>query len=1312
MNKNNQPPSRHNWFITSRPIVNVDADAFSHNTIADVLADSVRQAVEDFADSPGAATIGLIGGFGTGKTSVVNLASEQLRTNLDINVVHVSADKHSGNARSRNIVHSIAGELVDEGLLQDHQVNEHLQWLRSSVSLAAPAPDEMRLAKIMTNPRGQSLKDVWATLLLGVVFLALTLVGSLFIEGGVGTVISSVGSLAFVGAFLTVAYKHIVGSLFEIPNRSTNRARADAADDVQQVFANLISKYADKNKSRPLVIFVDDIDRLGTADVLDAMRAIKSLQAVPRGKEPTFVVSCDDEIILSALKDQAYTDDRAEAIDRTAGIASSGREETAREYLQKFFSMRVSMPAHVSDDMPKFVQKILPDNHPLRSDECIGSQEVLESTLLVLARGHVESPRHLIHRVNNFLTAYRIAVDREKATSRRRLHPGDATGRPILLARLSVLAADFRWFHDYLLQDEALLGAADRLARHEELSAVDVELLETYGIALRQKPEKSKPIGDGQEHNEAPVDPEASGILAWNPRHEDLRTYLVSTFASVEKSGESIVPLLYLAEPEGGRVLGNARVGALVDAVRNGDVARVTEALRKLPDEHSNVTAEEIRETVRAVTAAELPAALAGAAATIPLLGQHAEPIAIAIAERLPNIPASSLSESAYSDLLGALPDSHHNGVLRSFATIEDDTSEDARNVRALAAARHLIDSPNAAHLPKMICDHLDRLPDHAGWSASHEWVKVGLNLDGVVHAALLTEHLIPNLLRLAKADGSVEFDGTAEGVLNLVAKLGADERNALSPVLHHITPKSEGAARLLVAVYDLVGKVDHVNGALRLAEATGFDLDDGSTARAVELLGTSVSIWKDSTFNVDDPKEGEQPRFCADTIVEALVPLISTDPGAATSEKFSTYASDFATSSRVWSRLLEAAVTSVEEAEDTSSVSESLLEVVRSFFTATSEDDSELASAVERVLEPLAVDGDLTPKRKSLLSVVMHLGQREKHRSKLDPETEKWAAALKSSANPYLKDLQIAAFNALDSVASGAAGLAVDSVFASLRQWIRSAKTPEHLRTLAALPWGEQLDAALNFAASNADGFSSFDHLIPIVRRAHDRDVEIPDDLLNRFVKHVEADAIVQMPHAKTVWSSFSDRQQARMLTAGVPGSDTATRLIDSASGTTFRYVATNAAVQGKMPDLLEVADLEKRSDEIIDVVSSFVDEHATLDRASFHSLIEHVDQVKVATVLVGRLSEPSGEARTVLDLLDHLDRDTISSVISNIDEAAVAKIRSWDESVVYALAKVRDDRPLSANLETVLDELLREDGTDRSKALILKPKKGLFNR
>src|SRR3546814_12665993 len=104
-----------------------------------------------------------------------------------------------------------------------------------------------------------------------------------------------------------------------------------------------------------------------------------SSDLVPRGKEPTFVVSCDDEIILAALKDQAYTDDEAEAIDRTAGIASHGREETARAYMDKFFSLRVPLPPPVSDDIPTSAQKLPPHDPPPPPRAPLGSPHGLDT---------------------------------------------------------------------------------------------------------------------------------------------------------------------------------------------------------------------------------------------------------------------------------------------------------------------------------------------------------------------------------------------------------------------------------------------------------------------------------------------------------------------------------------------------------------------------------------------------------------------------------------------------------------------------------------------------------------------------------------------------------------------------------------------------------------------------------------------------------------------------------------------------------------------------------------------------------------------
>src|SRR3546814_17884821 len=99
-------------------------------------------------------------------------------------------------------------------------------------------------------------------------------------------------------------------------------------------------------------------------------------------------------------------------------------------------------------------------------------------------------------------------------------------------------------------------------------------------------------------------------------------------------------------------------------------------------------------------------------------------------------------------------------------------------------------------------------------------------------------------------------------------------------------------------------------------------------------------------------------------------------------------------------------------------------------------------------------------------------------------------------------------------------------------------------------------------------------------------------------------------------------------------------------------------------MSVLLAAAELETLSDESAEVVSALVYEHATVDKTNFRCLIGHVAQAEVAAVLVGRLSEPSGAARTALELLGYLASGTVGGAISVIDEAHAAKIVTWYDS------------------------------------------------
>lgn len=72
------------WLRDDSPICGAEEDLFGHKGIAKRIADRL-------ANDGGASAIAVIGGFGSGKTSVRNLTIEQLETNRSVLVVSVSA---------------------------------------------------------------------------------------------------------------------------------------------------------------------------------------------------------------------------------------------------------------------------------------------------------------------------------------------------------------------------------------------------------------------------------------------------------------------------------------------------------------------------------------------------------------------------------------------------------------------------------------------------------------------------------------------------------------------------------------------------------------------------------------------------------------------------------------------------------------------------------------------------------------------------------------------------------------------------------------------------------------------------------------------------------------------------------------------------------------------------------------------------------------------------------------------------------------------------------------------------------------------
>jgi hypothetical protein len=84
------PESRDQWVLTDEPIQGSKDDRFRHVDVAANMAEIV------WAEDP-PEVVGLLGAFGTDKSSVGELLAERLQDDRELAVVRVSADKHTGS---------------------------------------------------------------------------------------------------------------------------------------------------------------------------------------------------------------------------------------------------------------------------------------------------------------------------------------------------------------------------------------------------------------------------------------------------------------------------------------------------------------------------------------------------------------------------------------------------------------------------------------------------------------------------------------------------------------------------------------------------------------------------------------------------------------------------------------------------------------------------------------------------------------------------------------------------------------------------------------------------------------------------------------------------------------------------------------------------------------------------------------------------------------------------------------------------------------------------------------------------------------
>ncbi|WP_329533062.1 KAP family NTPase [Streptomyces sp. NBC_01450] len=457
------------WIIEDVSIASESEDRFDHTSVAREIGDIARKSTHSLA-------IGLLGRYGTGKSSVVRLLHQELNGRKWA-VLQVSAERHTGVARGRGLLYGLIDEAHRQG--DDVLSAEEHKALRASLE-----GGQQRTTTLNVTGDGKS-KASWEKYAHAAGNGLAWIVGLMLAVWVIGAVITVLVHLlhawphvkswtwftasgataptAFllsgaVAATVIVAAKEGAQHVLRAYDITLTTPRADTADELEQAFLRLVCQV-----KRRVVVAIDDIDRLAADDVLDALSTVRSLLLVGAHLErpPVFLLSCDEEIVREAII--GVSPGLAHRPIHTLGDDAQGEHraaaQAADEYLNKLFTVRIALPDHHGLDMREYAGQLLKE-HPITT---MVSASNLETILDVLIHDRVVDPRHVIRLLNGFLAHYRLGQRREAAAngSPARIAEGEVTDYPVELARLTALQYDFRHLYEAVAREHELLHLLD-----------------------------------------------------------------------------------------------------------------------------------------------------------------------------------------------------------------------------------------------------------------------------------------------------------------------------------------------------------------------------------------------------------------------------------------------------------------------------------------------------------------------------------------------------------------------------------------------------------------------------------------------------------------------------------------------------------------------------------------------------------------------------------------------------------------------------------------------------------------------------------
>lgn len=350
-------------------VLNAENDLLKTRGYADNLVKVIENSPKDRVF-----TIGVFGGWGTGKSSVIKTAQDTIeKAHKDVKFITYDAWKYSNDSFRRMFLLKIQQEL------KMRQTSEMSRFYQSEMVESEP--------KTTLSAKGVAL----AVVVVGIISIILFLIPSVRIEWKV-----AIPTLGTLGTFL---FALLNGCFYDL-HISYSKPSLFAPEQFESCFKEMMSKClkrknwfqkkwsavkdfveADEKSVvglERLIIVIDNIDRCPSDMAYQLLTDIKTFLSNAE-YSIVFIVPVDDE----ALKKHLFR--------RWKQTNEDDINKEKEEFLRKFFNVSLRIKPHQVAELQHFAHKINEENHLGYNND----------TLAIVSKEFADNPRRIIQLLNN-----------------------------------------------------------------------------------------------------------------------------------------------------------------------------------------------------------------------------------------------------------------------------------------------------------------------------------------------------------------------------------------------------------------------------------------------------------------------------------------------------------------------------------------------------------------------------------------------------------------------------------------------------------------------------------------------------------------------------------------------------------------------------------------------------------------------------------------------------------------------------------------------------------------------------------------------